>query len=166
MFPSSLEDRGRPLKDDLTRSVTLGFKMVAGLSSGMNHLSLQGISLSSLGPENFDIFLDLNDRFLISIDPPEPTIHNRKIIRTNVRTCSVCYVKKSYGSANAACASTFTSIIGQFLARAVALPAPPTNRKMARALRIDPVNIMVYPTAAMKSEQHGIPFGLVELPKL
>ncbi|KAJ6597627.1 hypothetical protein DFH09DRAFT_82964 [Mycena vulgaris] len=61
------------LKDDLTRSVTLGFKMVAGLSSGINHLGLQGISLSSLGPENFDIFLDLNDRFLISINPPEPT---------------------------------------------------------------------------------------------
>ncbi|KAJ6597596.1 hypothetical protein DFH09DRAFT_82834 [Mycena vulgaris] len=58
------------LKDDLTRSVTLGFKMVAGLSSGMNHLRVQGISLASLGVENFDIFLDLNDRFLISVDPP------------------------------------------------------------------------------------------------
>ncbi|KAJ6597683.1 hypothetical protein DFH09DRAFT_1023016 [Mycena vulgaris] len=58
------------LKDDLTRSVTLGFKMVAGLSSGMNYLSVQGISLASLGVENFDIFLDLNDRFLISVNPP------------------------------------------------------------------------------------------------
>ncbi|KAJ6597574.1 hypothetical protein DFH09DRAFT_1399094 [Mycena vulgaris] len=58
------------LKDDLTRSVTLGFKMVAGLSSGMNHLSVQGISLASLAVENFDIFLDLNDRFLISVNPP------------------------------------------------------------------------------------------------
>ncbi|KAJ6552774.1 hypothetical protein B0H19DRAFT_154327 [Mycena capillaripes] len=52
----------------------------------MNHLSVQGISLSSLGVEvkdifplsfiasflqNFDIFLDVNDRFLISINPPQ-----------------------------------------------------------------------------------------------
>ncbi|KAJ6597703.1 hypothetical protein DFH09DRAFT_1304476 [Mycena vulgaris] len=58
------------LKDDLTRSVILGFKMVAGLSSGMNHLSVQAISLASLGMENFDVFLDLNDRFLISVNPP------------------------------------------------------------------------------------------------
>ncbi|KAJ6474101.1 hypothetical protein DFH09DRAFT_1215920 [Mycena vulgaris] len=57
------------LKDDLTRSVTLGFKMVAGLSAGMNHLSVQGISLASLGVENFDILLDRNDRFLISVNP-------------------------------------------------------------------------------------------------
>ncbi|KAJ7692843.1 hypothetical protein B0H17DRAFT_1179174 [Mycena rosella] len=58
------------LKDDLTRSITLGFKMIAGLSSGMNHLSIQGISLASLGVENFDIFLDINDRFLIRFNPP------------------------------------------------------------------------------------------------
>ncbi|KAJ7481984.1 hypothetical protein FB451DRAFT_139660 [Mycena latifolia] len=57
------------LKEDLTRSITLGFKMIAGLSSGMNHLSVQGISLASLGVENFDIFLDVSDRFLISINP-------------------------------------------------------------------------------------------------
>ncbi|KAJ7659447.1 hypothetical protein B0H17DRAFT_342318 [Mycena rosella] len=57
------------LKDDLTRSITLGFKMIAGLSSGMNHLSVQGVLLASLGAENFDIFLDINDRFLISINP-------------------------------------------------------------------------------------------------
>ncbi|KAJ6560110.1 hypothetical protein B0H19DRAFT_1375969 [Mycena capillaripes] len=58
------------LKDDLTRSVTLGFKMIAGLSSGMNHLDVQGIFPASLGVENFDVFLDVNDRFLISINPP------------------------------------------------------------------------------------------------
>ncbi|KAJ7692852.1 hypothetical protein B0H17DRAFT_512436 [Mycena rosella] len=57
------------LKDDLTRSITLGFKMIAGLSSGMNHLSVQGISFASLGVENFDVFLDINDRFLISANP-------------------------------------------------------------------------------------------------
>ncbi|KAJ6597706.1 hypothetical protein DFH09DRAFT_1399389 [Mycena vulgaris] len=62
------------LKENLTRSVTLGFKMVAGLSSGMNHLSVQGISLAPLGVENFDIFLDLNDRFLISVNPPTSSV--------------------------------------------------------------------------------------------
>ncbi|KAJ6597693.1 hypothetical protein DFH09DRAFT_83731 [Mycena vulgaris] len=62
------------LKDDLTRSVNLGFKMVAGLSSGMNHLSVQGVSLASLGVENFDVFLDLNDRFLISVNPPTSSV--------------------------------------------------------------------------------------------
>ncbi|KAJ7481960.1 hypothetical protein FB451DRAFT_1556115 [Mycena latifolia] len=61
------------LKDDLTRSITLGFRMIAGLSSGMNHLSVQGISVASLGAENFDIFFDVNDRFLISINPPMST---------------------------------------------------------------------------------------------
>ncbi|KAJ6597760.1 hypothetical protein DFH09DRAFT_1304527 [Mycena vulgaris] len=38
------------LKDDLAKSIILGFKMIAGLS-------------------NFDIFLDVDDRFLISINP-------------------------------------------------------------------------------------------------
>ncbi|KAJ6542926.1 hypothetical protein B0H19DRAFT_312437 [Mycena capillaripes] len=77
------------LRDDTTRSITLGFKMIEGLSvcfkyltahllipiicahlkSGMNHLSVQGISLRSLDVENFDVFLDINDRFLISINP-------------------------------------------------------------------------------------------------
>ncbi|KAF7328880.1 hypothetical protein MVEN_02517700 [Mycena venus] len=77
------------LRDDLTKSITLGFKMIAGLSvglvyptvhllirilcanlkSGMNYLSAQGTSLDSLGVENFDIFLDINDRFLICINP-------------------------------------------------------------------------------------------------
>ncbi|KAJ7633242.1 hypothetical protein FB45DRAFT_523992 [Roridomyces roridus] len=60
------------LKDDLGRSVTLGFKMIAGLSAGMNYLSDQGISLAPLGIENFDVFIDDNDRFSIGIDPPKP----------------------------------------------------------------------------------------------
>ncbi|KAJ7482010.1 hypothetical protein FB451DRAFT_1556145 [Mycena latifolia] len=58
------------LKDnDLMRSIRLGFKMVAGISSGINHISVQGIPLASLGVEGFDIFLDVNERFLISINP-------------------------------------------------------------------------------------------------
>ncbi|KAF7351817.1 hypothetical protein MVEN_01142800 [Mycena venus] len=57
------------LKADLTRSITLGFKMIAGLSAGMDHLYIQGISLRFMGVDNFDIFLDVNDRFLLSINP-------------------------------------------------------------------------------------------------
>ncbi|KAJ7834966.1 hypothetical protein B0H14DRAFT_2590557 [Mycena olivaceomarginata] len=76
------------LKDDSTKSLTLGFKMVldviecyclssdeaqvAGLSAGMNYLSAQGLFMSkaTIGAKNFDIFLDINDRFLISINLP------------------------------------------------------------------------------------------------
>ncbi|KAJ7143893.1 hypothetical protein C8R44DRAFT_724901 [Mycena epipterygia] len=64
------------LKDDLAKSITLGFKMIAGLSAGLNHINDQDISMTSLGAElrqNFDIFLDVNDRFLISISPPVST---------------------------------------------------------------------------------------------
>ncbi|KAJ7481963.1 hypothetical protein FB451DRAFT_1444766 [Mycena latifolia] len=60
------------LKDDLTRSITLGFKMIAGLSAGINHLIIHGVPLASLGVENFDIFLDVDDRFLVSINPRIP----------------------------------------------------------------------------------------------
>ncbi|KAJ6519225.1 copper fist DNA binding domain-containing protein [Mycena sanguinolenta] len=45
------------------------------------------------------------------------------------------------------------SIIDQFLARAAALPAPPTHRKVG--VDIDPMNVTVYP-----------PAGMVNLPKL
>ncbi|KAJ7720059.1 hypothetical protein B0H14DRAFT_3900793 [Mycena olivaceomarginata] len=57
------------LKNDLTRSVTLGFKMIAGLSAGINHIGAQDISMRSMDAQNFDVFLDVDDRFLISINP-------------------------------------------------------------------------------------------------
>ncbi|KAJ7649752.1 hypothetical protein FB45DRAFT_2247 [Roridomyces roridus] len=57
------------LKDDLDTSIELGFKMISGLSSGINYLNTQGIALP-LGPESFDVFLDINDRFLLSVNPP------------------------------------------------------------------------------------------------
>ncbi|KAJ7814548.1 hypothetical protein B0H14DRAFT_3878670 [Mycena olivaceomarginata] len=60
------------LKNDLQRSITLGFKMVAGISAGINHLCVRGLSVGAMGPENFDIFLDVDDRFLISINPRSP----------------------------------------------------------------------------------------------
>ncbi|KAJ7236674.1 hypothetical protein C8J57DRAFT_1529976 [Mycena rebaudengoi] len=47
-------------------SIALGLKMIAGLSAGMNHLCVQGVSLGSMGVENFDVFLDV---FLLSINP-------------------------------------------------------------------------------------------------
>lgn len=58
------------------------------------------------------------------------------------------------------------SILDQFFARAAALPAPPTNRKMGTGLHFDPMNIMVYPETARETEQRGAAFGLVSLPKL
>ncbi|KAJ7613911.1 hypothetical protein FB45DRAFT_258463 [Roridomyces roridus] len=57
------------LKDDLERSIVLGFKLVAGLSSGINYLDAQDLTVPS-GVENYDVFLDINDRFLFSIDFP------------------------------------------------------------------------------------------------
>ncbi|KAJ7785677.1 copper fist DNA binding domain-containing protein [Mycena metata] len=59
-----------------------------------------------------------------------------------------------------------SNIIDQFFARAAALPAPPTNRRMGVGVDIDPMNVMVYPSAAMENQQRGLPFGLVSLPKL
>ncbi|KAJ7331396.1 hypothetical protein DFH08DRAFT_307995 [Mycena albidolilacea] len=56
------------LKEDVPRSLVLGFRMIAGLASGINNLKVNAISLSPMTVENFDIFLDVNDRFLISID--------------------------------------------------------------------------------------------------
>ncbi|KAJ7320794.1 hypothetical protein DFH08DRAFT_890216 [Mycena albidolilacea] len=60
------------LKNDLDRSIRLGFKMIADLSAGMNHLSLHGISLGSTGVENFDIFLDMDDQFVMCPHPRSP----------------------------------------------------------------------------------------------
>ncbi|KAJ7784160.1 hypothetical protein B0H16DRAFT_290894 [Mycena metata] len=51
-----------------TRSVQLGSKMVADLSAGLDYLSRQGISLAVIRAENFDVFLDADDRFLIIIN--------------------------------------------------------------------------------------------------
>ncbi|KAJ7629748.1 hypothetical protein DFH06DRAFT_1225320 [Mycena polygramma] len=66
------------LREDLTRSIALGFKMIAGLSSAMNYvMRAQGASPWSLGVENFDVLLDINDRFLISLNSsPGPSIEN------------------------------------------------------------------------------------------
>ncbi|KAJ7176477.1 hypothetical protein C8R46DRAFT_37867 [Mycena filopes] len=61
------------LSDELSRSVTLGFKLIAGLASGMHYLSLQGISFASLSVQNFDIFCDVDERFLVSINPKLPS---------------------------------------------------------------------------------------------
>ncbi|KAJ6510440.1 hypothetical protein C8R45DRAFT_388665 [Mycena sanguinolenta] len=57
------------LKTDLKRSITLGFKMVAGLSAGLNYLLVQGVFVRRMGVQNFDISLDIDDRFVISVHP-------------------------------------------------------------------------------------------------
>ncbi|KAF7352189.1 hypothetical protein MVEN_01182200 [Mycena venus] len=56
------------LKTDLNRSITLGFRMVEGLSAGMDYLFVQGIPMSL---ENLDVFLDVDDRFILSITAPQ-----------------------------------------------------------------------------------------------
>ncbi|KAJ7240467.1 hypothetical protein C8J57DRAFT_98838 [Mycena rebaudengoi] len=57
------------LKDDLAKSITLGFKMIGEISSGMSYLSVQGIPVASVKVEDTDIFVDIDDRFLISLNP-------------------------------------------------------------------------------------------------
>ncbi|KAJ7633286.1 hypothetical protein FB45DRAFT_914802 [Roridomyces roridus] len=56
------------LREDLTRSVAVGFKMIAALASGLNYLKIQGMAFAAV--ENFHVLLDWNDRFLICLDPP------------------------------------------------------------------------------------------------
>ncbi|KAJ6460684.1 hypothetical protein C8R47DRAFT_1242447 [Mycena vitilis] len=56
------------LKVDLKRSITLGFKMVEGFSAGVDYLFAQGISLDL---ENLDVFLDVDDRFILSFTVPQ-----------------------------------------------------------------------------------------------
>ncbi|KAJ7784157.1 hypothetical protein B0H16DRAFT_1782965 [Mycena metata] len=61
-----------PLADALqnrTRSIRLGLKMVADLSAGLGYLSTQSTSLGGMKVENFDVFLDVRDRFLLIINP-------------------------------------------------------------------------------------------------
>ncbi|KAJ7157106.1 hypothetical protein C8R46DRAFT_419476 [Mycena filopes] len=51
------------------RSIDLGFKMVADISAGLNYLSMQQLSMPAMKVEHFDVFLDIDDRFLILINP-------------------------------------------------------------------------------------------------
>jgi hypothetical protein len=60
--------------------------------------------------------------------------------------------------------STSLRSINRFFARAAALPPPPINRKSTS--KIDPMNVMVYPTTALETEKSGAAFGLVQVPKL
>lgn len=61
--------------------------------------------------------------------------------------------------------SSATSLYSQFLSLASKLPLPPSNRSMGRGGRLDPMNVMVYPSAAM-TEERGVPFGLVRVPRM
>ncbi|KAJ7815879.1 hypothetical protein B0H14DRAFT_3475783 [Mycena olivaceomarginata] len=59
------------LRNDLARSITLGFKMIAEISAGISHLCTQGVWLRSMGVANFHILVDPEDRFFILIDAPQ-----------------------------------------------------------------------------------------------
>ncbi len=60
------------------------------------------------------------------------------------------------------------SFMEAFLARAAALPLPPSQR--ASTINLDPTNVTVYPTSLFdgknKLDERGPAFGLVQLPKL
>jgi len=58
------------------------------------------------------------------------------------------------------------NILDRFFARAAALPAPPSNRRMGVGVELDPMNVMVYPDAARSTSDRALAFGLVTLPKL
>ncbi|KAJ7450990.1 hypothetical protein B0H11DRAFT_2076654 [Mycena galericulata] len=60
------------LKTDLWSCIRLGFKLITGISAGMNYLHGQGVFRQSIEVDNFDIFLDADDQPMICFDPPEP----------------------------------------------------------------------------------------------
>ncbi|KAJ7157099.1 hypothetical protein C8R46DRAFT_419397 [Mycena filopes] len=51
------------------RSIELGFKMVADISAGLSYISMQQLNMGPMTVQNFDVFLDVDDRFLILINP-------------------------------------------------------------------------------------------------
>ncbi|KAK7013771.1 hypothetical protein R3P38DRAFT_2545599, partial [Favolaschia claudopus] len=61
----------RALKDGLLRSIDLGLRMVCSIVAAINYLEVQGVSLQSMQAKNFDVFLDIEDRFVISINPSQ-----------------------------------------------------------------------------------------------
>ncbi|KAK7468501.1 copper-binding transcription factor [Stygiomarasmius scandens] len=81
-------------------------------------------------------------------------------------TCGTCVDNKHGIALPGFESSSTTSIIDRFFARAAALPAPPSNRKMAVGTNLDPMNVMVYPMTAIEKKERGVPFGLIEIPKL
>ncbi|KAF7358890.1 hypothetical protein MSAN_01229300 [Mycena sanguinolenta] len=62
------------LKNDLARSITLGFTMVAEVSAGISHLCMQGVWPKSMGVANFHILADAEDRFLVLINAPQQEV--------------------------------------------------------------------------------------------
>ncbi|KAK7016854.1 hypothetical protein R3P38DRAFT_3275394 [Favolaschia claudopus] len=73
------------LKDNLARSVHLGLKLVEGLSAGINHLAVQRIPLHLIGPDNFDVFLDKDEQFVISINSSSSQDTQLSIYQSSIR---------------------------------------------------------------------------------
>ncbi|KAJ7755499.1 hypothetical protein B0H16DRAFT_1540623 [Mycena metata] len=57
------------LKDDGDRSLRLAFTMVAGFAAGLDYLDVQGLAVGNMKVHNFDVLLDINDRFVLSVNP-------------------------------------------------------------------------------------------------
>ncbi|KAF8146059.1 hypothetical protein K438DRAFT_2095735 [Mycena galopus ATCC 62051] len=92
------------LKDDLARSVTLGFKMVWNIQVFLVPPPLISMKFQIAGLSDFDIFLDVDDRFLISINPPQ----RRQVEATQSRESE----DNTWTVFNALCQKTLTSANG------------------------------------------------------
>ncbi|KAJ7744108.1 hypothetical protein B0H16DRAFT_1560224 [Mycena metata] len=57
------------LKKDGDRSLRLAFTMVAGFAAGLNYLDVQGFAVANMKVHNFDVFVDINDRFVLGVNP-------------------------------------------------------------------------------------------------
>lgn len=92
---------------------------------------------------------------------PEHASKERKNCADGCGTC----VDHAAGIAMPGTSSSAPNILDRFFARAAALPAPPTNRRMG-GVDLDPMNITVYPDAAFSASDRAVAFGLVTIPKL
>ncbi|GLB36584.1 putative copper-fist [Lyophyllum shimeji] len=93
--------------------------------------------------------------------------HASKERRNCADGCGTC-VDHTSGIAlpGSTASSSTTNILDRFFARAAALPAPPANRRMGVGVELDPMNVMVYPEAALVATERALAFGLVTIPKL
>ncbi|KAJ7744111.1 hypothetical protein B0H16DRAFT_1560234 [Mycena metata] len=57
------------LKEDGDRSMRLAFTMVACFAAGLNYLDVQGFAVANMKVHNFDVFVDINDRFVLGVNP-------------------------------------------------------------------------------------------------
>ncbi|KAJ7705628.1 hypothetical protein B0H16DRAFT_1011634 [Mycena metata] len=57
------------LKEDGDRSLRLAFTMVAQFAAALSYLDVHGFTVANMNVQNFDVLLDLDDRFVLSVNP-------------------------------------------------------------------------------------------------